>query len=759
MEPFARALVRWRWAVLVVWAAIGAVAAVRAPATPALLNIRGGSSRETEASRTEKLLSARFPRPIGEFFAVTLDGPSRFDSGPSGAVLDSLLAALEREPYVRGLVSYAGTGDTTFLSRDRRSTFFLVAIDLESGDSAGRYVPRTRAAVRRALAGAPEADRYRARVTGRAPLDLDVRTVVAEDSRNGERALLPLTLFILVLAFGALVAAALPLVVGVLAIAVSLAIIGALTSVTPMSIFVLNMTTMIGLGVGIDYSLLVVTRFREELRHGLRRHEAAVSTMVTAGSAVVTSGLTVVVGFGALLLTPLIETRSVGLGGLIVVGVAVLLSVTLLPALLAVLGREIDRPRWLARRLAWYHAPQVWEKWARTLARHPVRAMVYGGVVIAVLTAPLFWIRIGLPSRHWWPTGTEAGEGLDALSRMGVAGYVQPIRMLVEVPEGRTAIQTASLRGLRTLSDSLRADPRVREVRSLVDLEPGTSLLAYSVLYSDLEAARAQYPDFVDAYLSSDRRLALLDVIPADTTSLTSSMDLVRRVRALGTAELRGTRGMRVLVGGYAASALDFQTDLLGRFPLLVGLILGATAVMLAIAFRSVLVPLKAIVMNTLSVSATFGLIVLVFQLGVGSQIFGLEGPTSAIFVVVPVLVFAVVFGLSMDYEVFLLSRMKEAYDRTGRNTAATMEGLSATASVITSAALIMILVFGIFAFARVLAMQLLGFGLAVAVLLDATVIRMVLVPAFMQMMGRWNWWPGGRRPGRPSGEVDAISS
>jgi RND superfamily putative drug exporter len=318
-------------------------------------------------------------------------------------------------------------------------------------------------------------------------------------------------------------------------------------------------------------------------------------------------------------------------------------------------------------------------------------------------------------------------------------------------------VQTASLRGLRTLSDSLRADPRVREVRSLVDLEPGTSLLAYSVLYSDMESAREQYPDLMDAYLSRDRRLALLDVIPADTTSLTSSMDLVRRARELGDTPLRGTRGMQVVVGGYAAAALDFQTDLLRRFPLLVGLILGATAVMLALAFRSVLVPLKAIIMNTLSVSATFGLIVLVFQQGVGAELFGLDGPTSAIFVVVPVLVFAVVFGLSMDYEVFLLSRIKEAYDRSGRNTAATMEGLSATASVITSAALIMILVFGTFAFARVLAMQLLGFGLALAVLLDATVIRMVLVPAFMQMMGRWNWWPGGRKPGRPSGEIGAM--
>ncbi|HJX87938.1 MAG TPA: MMPL family transporter, partial [Gemmatimonadales bacterium] len=376
-------------------------------------------------------------------------------------------------------------------------------------------------------------------------------------------------------------------------------------------------------------------------------------------------------------------------------------------------------------------------------SRHPIRAMGYGGIAIAILTLPVFWIRIGLPSRHWWPSGTEAGRGLDVLSRMGVAGYIQPIRILVEAPERRTMTQAQSLRGLRALSDSLRADPRVREVRSLVDLEPGQSLLAYSVLYSDLESARREYPDFLDAYLSSDHRLTLMDVILADTTSLTSAQHVVVRARELARTPLRSTRGLDIKVGGYAAAAYDFQEDLLGLFPELVGLILAATVIMLALAFRSVLVPIKAIIMNTLSVSATFGLIVLVFQLGLGSSVFGLDGPTSAVFVVVPVLVFAVVFGLSMDYEVFLLSRIKEAYDRSGRNTQATMEGLSATASVITSAALIMILVFGIFAFARVLVMQLLGFGLAVAVLLDATVIRMVLVPAFMQAMGRWNWWPG----------------
>ncbi len=743
-ELLARGLVRWRWAIVVVWAAIGVFAAFRARATESLLNLRGGSTRATEASQAEETLNRRFDSPVSEFFAVTLAAPAPFTTPPVHQVLDSLASTLAAAPYVRAVVSYGSTQDTSFLSRDRRTTFLVVALRTTTGDSAAGLVPVVRGLVRQTLDRMPEGKRYTAYVTGRAPLDLDIRSVSARDSRRSEKLLLTPTLLILVLAFGALVGAVLPLIIGFLAIVVSLAIIGYLANVTPMSVFVLNMTTMIGLGVGIDYSLLVVTRFREELGRGKRRREAAVTTMLTAGTAVVTSGLTVVVGFGALLFTPLVETRSVGLGGLVVVAVAVLLSTTLLPALLAILGRSIERPRWLARRVAWWHAPRVWETWARTLSRHPWRAAALGGLAIALLTAPVFWIRIGLPSRHWWPSGTDGGKGVETLTAMGVAGVIQPVRLVIEAPPGHTAVETTTLRGLRSLSDSLRADPRVREVRSLVDAKQRTSLLAYSVLYSDLDAARKELPaEFLNAYLSQDHRATLMDVILSDTTSLTTAMDVVRKVRALRAEPLKGIKGLDIKVGGYVASALDFQNDMLQRFPLLVGLILAATGVMLAVAFRSVLVPIKAIVMNTLSVSATFGLIVLVFQHGIGSQLFGLDGPTSAIFVVVPVLVFAVVFGLSMDYEVFLLSRIQEAFVRTGRNDEAVLEGLSATASVITSAALIMILVFGIFAFARVLVVQFLGFGLAVAVLLDATIIRMVLVPAFMHLAGRWNWWPG----------------
>jgi RND superfamily putative drug exporter len=475
-------VVRLRWLVVVFWAIVGAVGLVRAKHTPELLRIRGAADRETEAARADRMLNTRFDRPFSEYFLVTLENPRPFTSGMSRAALDTIADHLAEQPYVRSLLSFANTSDSIFLSPDRKSTFLLVSVDQWKGDSLGRQVAEFRGAVDDALAKVPRRGDYAALVTGRAPLDLDVRVVSTEDSRRLESRILPLTMIVLVLAFGALIAAMLPLVVGVITVGVSLSTIGVLAHSLPMSVFVLNVTTMVGLGVGIDYSLLIVTRFREELTRGHRRREAAARTFRTAGKAVLTSGLTVMVGFGALVLTPLVEIKSVGVAGLIVVGIAVLLSTTLLPALLAIIGRQIDRPRWLARRLIWYHSPRAWEKWARTLARHPGRSLILGGAAVAILSAPLLFIRIGLPARHWWPSNTEAGQAVDKLSAMGVSGYLFPIRVLIEFPEGQEATNLTGLRALRRLSDTLRTDPRVRDVRSLVDLTPGQSLLAYSLI-------------------------------------------------------------------------------------------------------------------------------------------------------------------------------------------------------------------------------------------------------------------------------------
>jgi RND superfamily putative drug exporter len=738
----ARALVRGRWWVLAFWAGVGVVAVPRAARVPDRLDVRGGSLEPTEASRVDALLATRFRQDVGETFLLIVSGPGPFDSGPGYALLDALGATLGHEPYVRAVSSFAAGRDSALLSADRRSALVLVTLSVARPDSVLQLVFPLRAAARRALVALAGGAAYRVIVTGDTPLERDMLTVTTEDVGRSERRLLPAAGVILLVACGSLVAALVPLALGFLAIAVALAAIGALATVWPMSIYVLNVATMIGLGVGIDYSLLVLTRFREEVERGATTGEAVARTVTTAGVTVAASGLSVAVGFAGLLFTPLVETRSIGIGGLVVVAVAVLLATTFLPAVLLLFGPRVARRWWRAGR---FSAAALWGRWAELLARRPGWALVAGSLVLAGLTAPVTRLRAGLPVRHWWPSGTEAGEGLDLLQRIGGVGYVQPVRVVVDWPSGRSAVEPGALRALRVLSDSLRADPRVRAVQSLVDLRAKASLLEYALLYSDLAAVRARDPAALDRFLSTDRRATRLDVVLADTTSLLGAMDVVRHARRVAAARLKPLTEARVSVGGYVAANVDFQDDLLHRLPLLGGVILAATALMLGLVFRSVLIPVKAVLVNALSVGATLGLIVLVFQEG--------PGGTGAIFVAVPVLVFAVVFGLSMDYEVFLLARIKEAFDRSGDTERATVEGLTVTAGVISSAALLMIAVFGAFAFARVLVIQLLGFGLAVAVLLDATVIRLVLVPAVLHLAGRWNWWPGTRvgSLGRPA--------
>jgi RND superfamily putative drug exporter len=379
----------------------------------------------------------------------------------------------------------------------------------------------------------------------------------------------------------------------------------------------------------------------------------------------------------------------------------------------------------------------------------PALVGLIAGLVVEGPRWPARQLRIGLPARHWWPAGTESSAGLDLLDRMGKGAVAQPIRLTVGLSDGLTVTDASVLRGLQRLGDSLAADPRVGQVRSLAAPGPARSILALTMLYADLDQARLEFPDFVDAYRSSDGKVAIVDVILRDSVALVSGMDVVRRARILAQSPPRGLEGATIAVGGFYGATVDLQDELMARFPRIIALVLGAIALMLIIAFRSALVPLKAVVLNLLSVAASFGLMVLVFQMGWGSSVFGLDGPTEAIFAVVPVLVFAIVFGLSMDYEVFLLARVKEEWDAGAGNETAVANGLAATAGTITWAAAIMVLVFGAFAFSGVFVVQVLGFGLAAAVLLDATIIRLVLAPALMRLAGRWNWWPAGGAGGR----------
>jgi len=759
ITPPAQSIIRFRALVLVFWIITALISWPRASRVQDGLQVEGQHLAESESQRAGVLIREAFPQPAAHFFAVTVSGPLPIDSPPTRGLIDSISDSIEQLPFVTRVVSYLSVTDSTLLSDDRLTTFLIATVETPEDSSPTNYVAEFRQVVHGTVDRVPWGADYEVHVTGTPALDYDVRQASKDDAETGERKALPFSALVLTLAFGALVAAVLPLVVGLLAITCALALVQITSSLYPMSVFVLTITSMMGLAMGIDYSLLIVTRFREELNRGRGPRDAATRSVTTAGRAVVTSGLTVAVGFASLLITPTSETRSVGIGGLFVVTAAVLLSVTALPAALSYMGRGIDIPRWLAKRLAWYHAPTGWERWARWLVHHPWRAIILGGIALAAITWPLAQMKIGLPRSGWFPANTESTDGVETLQRMGASGTLQPVRIVIRAPEEQRIVGSRYLRGLMRLSDSVRADARVVQVHSVVDLEPGMSALGYTFLYGNMDAARARAPEFFSAYLSADARTTLMDAILSDTTSFASSMDVVRRIRSVHS-EIAGLDSVEIIVGGFAAASVDLQDELLDQFPLVIALVVVTTLVMLAIAFRSLLVPLKAVILNGLSVLGAFGVTVLVFQHGVGAGLLGLDGPTEAIYVVVPVLVFAVVFGLSMDYGVFLLARMKEAYDRSGRNDQSTIEGLTATASVITSAAAIMIIVFGVFSFSRVMVAQFIGFGLAVAVFLDATLIRMVLVPAFMHILGQWNWWPGVRStPTQAEAMAEAVGA
>lgn len=740
----ARTIVRWRWPIVAAWVALAAAMWPVAHEIHNRLQVGGRDLPGAESTEAEAIIRDQYATSFSSFAVVAVRHPRlTVDSTRYASYLDSLVRAIERLPFAQKTLTWRTSGDPTFVSPDGRITFVLVGMR-EQADGATSEVPILRDAVH-AVQAAIGPD-FVTLVTGSPAFDYDTRTVAAQDSDRLEQRLLPLTWLLLVLAFGALVAAFVPVAVGFLAIFIAMGIESMLAGLMPMSIFVLNITTMVGLGVGIDYSLLVVTRFREELDAGADRLVAAERTIRTAAQTVLTSGGTVMVGVAALMIVPILETRSVGLGGLIVVFTAVALSVTFLPAVLAILGHNVDRPRFLARALARFRRPAGWMRYAESIARNPIRALVISGAIIVALAAPSLWLHIGLPAANWFPKDTESSDGLEVLQDMGQGGALQPIRVVLALPADSQVLDLDRLRGLKILGDSLRANPRVQQVRGVVDLRPGIPLWQYVQLYGDTARARARMADVFNAYLGRSGSTTVLNVFLRDTVSLDGALDAVRDVRRIPVDRIPTLEHARMLVGGFFPSALDFRDRLLHEFGVIVALVLGVTAVMLALVFRSLLVPAKAVVMNTLSVAAAFGLTVVVFQWGIGGSLIGLTGPTRSIFVMGPVLVFAIVFGLSMDYEVFLLSRIKEEFDLSHDNDAAMIAGLSATGQTITRAAAIMILVFGAFAFARVMAVQMIGFGLAVAVLLDATVIRMVMVPAVMHLAGRFNWWPGFRR-------------
>lgn len=532
--------------------------------------------------------------------------------------------------------------------------------------------------------------------------DLDVNA--SDDLLRAERIGIPLTLIVLLIVFGAPIAAGLPLVLAMGTIAITLAVLYALSIVMPVSVFAQNAVTMVGLGIGVDYALFLVSRCREELSRGTSFRSAVEIAANQAGHVVLVSGLAVCTGFLALFLVHIRFLHTLALGGVAVVVTSVLMTLTLLPALLLLIGEKLNWPRQVSRR------PRgdggLWARWARETMTRPWRYLIPAVIVIGVLIVPTLRLKAWNMGADDLSPAMEARQGYDILTRSFAAGWMGPIAILVK-SRGNGNLRTVERQtAIAAIASRLGSDPRVQ---------------------------------VVGGYPSADARSALVFVVPRSAPESGEVMTLVRELRA-DPWRAASDAGLAIQIGGFSASILDFDAELFGSLKRVIPVVLAITFIALVFAFRSIVVPIKAITMNLISVLAAYGFLVYVFQDGVGAGLIGLVPPGGLNSFIV-LMLFTILFGLSMDYEVFLLSRIKEEYERTGDNKKSVVSGLSRTGGLITSAALIMVVLFGSFGFTRLTATREFGLGLAFAVALDATLIRVVLVPILMGLLGRANWW------------------
>ena len=549
---------------------------------------------------------------------------------------------------------------------------------------------------------APEG--FAALVAGPASINNDFNRVAEEDLRTGETIGIIVALIVLVFVFGSVAAGVVPIILGVVSIATALGLAALVGQVFDLSFFITNMISMIGLAVGIDYSLFIVSRYREERQKGFEKIDAIGRAGATASRAVFFSGLTVVLALLGMLLVPNTLFRALGLGAILVVVAAVVASMTLLPAVLSIMGDRIDSLR-VRRRGTLDTQGRFWDRVTRTVMGRPVVSLLVATAILLTAASGVFSIDTGLAGVSTMPDDIESAQAFEVLEREFSGGLASPVEVAIEGDDVEETI-------------------------------------------SNLEAALASDARFgpVTVDPSSNGDLAVLSIqLPGDIASA-ESMETVSALRNEIAPAVAGT-GTAIYVGGQTAITLDLVDQTSEYTPIVFVIVLGLSFILLTVAFRSIVIPGKAIAMNLLSVGAAYGLVVAFFQNGVGpgwvkdiANTFGFTQADS-IEAWIPLFLFSVLFGLSMDYHVFLLSRIKERFDQTGDNTGSVTYGLRTTGSLITGAAAIMVAVFAGFAAGRLTSFQQMGFGLAVAVLLDATIIRTVLVPASMKLLGSWNWY------------------
>ncbi len=685
-------------------------------------------SEQTEAGRARKLLEEQLPESPPSFTFVLSSSSLRATDPAFRSAVEEALRPVRNHPSVAGVrTAYdSPQPNASLLSRDGRRTLAIVEMKGTYDDAEEAYP---------ALRDRVTSPTLELLATGGIPLQHDFDEIIEQDLQRAELYSLPLALLLLLLVFGSLVASGLPLGVGVLAVAAGFVGTLLLARVTDVSIYATNIVTMIGLGVAIDYSLFIVSRFREEV---LRRPVpvALAQTMATAGRAILFSGLTVAIGLGGLTFFRLGDLGSMGLAGTLVVALAVVYALTFLPALLAVLG-----PRVNAGRVPFLHPERsgtgsgLWHRIARAVMARPWAVLVPVVVLLLLLGSPVLRMRLWGGDYTFLPEHAEGRRGAELLLSQFPGQNTTPVIVVMRFADG-SPLTSKRFEQLQRMSARIGELPNVTKVESPADAAGTASPEQLQQLLSQpTEAVPASLREVREGLERSvGERVAVLTAHTPYRSSTEEARDLVHAVRALDPGP-----GAQILVSGQTAYDIDSIDAVKRDAPVAIGFIVIATYLVLFLLLGSILLPLKAVLMNFLSISASYGALVWIFQDGHLSNVLGFT--PNPIETSTPVLMFCILFGLSMDYEVLLLARVKEEWERTGDNTRAVAVSLERTGRLITGAAAIMAVVFFSFALAETVVIKAIGLGMAIAVVLDATVVRALLVPASMRLLGRWNWW------------------
>jgi len=642
------------------------------------------------------------------------------------AAVTDALAPIQGDSRISKMITPYNAPNTmvaqAFTSKDGHEA--LVSVELKSsGQAAWKDYDALRGSVRSSTLSVTG--------TGFVAINKSVNKTLESDLQRAEFVTLPATLILLILIFATIVAAGLPLGVGILTIVGGIGGTFFLNRFTDVSQYALNIVTLIGLGVSIDYSLFIVNRFRDELARGESREQAVATTMATAGRAITFSGLTVAVGLSAMLFFQGTFMASMGAAGAIVVAVAVIYALTFLPAMLAIVGPGVNRLR-----VPWFGRPTTgtgfWSALAGWVMKRPVLVMVPTVVFLAIAATPFLQIRLANGNVDMLPTHIEARQGFDRLVADFPGQDQTTFNIVVNYPDG-SPLTANRVADQYALDRRIAAIPGVLHTSSIYDLDPQLGLYEYERLYT---GDPNNIPQPARQIMSSTvgKHIVLIQATTNADVSSDAARNIVKAIRADN-----GVVDGQVLVGGLTAIDVDVITFIYGQVPLAVGTVVVVTYLLLFLLTGSVVLPLKAVVLNFLSIGASFGALVFIFQQGHFSNVLGFT--PQSLDPSVPVILFSIVFGLSMDYEVLLVSRMHEEYVRLGDNTAAVASGLERTGRLITGAAAIMFTVFMAFGLAEVVIIKAIGIGLAIAVAIDATIVRSLLVPAVMRLLGDANWW------------------